>query len=1066
MNRFSAEPNHSWGSAFRLFIAQMSAWLLISLGASAAGAAETQEPKAAAPSGAEVSDKTPQVRLAFTLGQKCATAPVLRPEADVRANATDHKDGAPQLYEGVIRTILQEGPTEKEAGEGLRNALPRGSRLVQLEVPEPDSVVIRLELPPSPLTNGRPSAHMIEHFGDQIHEALIPLGVRQFTFLYKDPDTGEFRKPRDFYPPAPAPEPEDNSVVLADTGGVVPKAAAGIEKSVVPSNTGRPAGALTGKTVVLNQAHGWLDDDRGATTAGYPNRWRVQRTKIFDTLEDYSCPELLNLYVIPALHNVGAKVHTVREPDLQTNMVIVDNTTAAPRYEEVGTWGTSSATRGWVPPTLPISGANTDPFANASATRFTTVVSGAPTATATFNPNIPAAGFYNVYVTHSSGTNRPTAGHIQVHHSGGVTDYYVDQTKDGATWLLLGNFYFESGTAGKVVVLNDGAGADVGKAVIADAVRFGGGMGDVARRIHGVSGKPRWQEECINYLQYIGGWATGSNLRPDITQINTNNTGNPYFSDEEFGWSRRPRYASWELTRDSESASNFAYVGWHTNAAGSGCAGAGTTDSGSGARGTAAFRDVDADATAFTEALTEACQAAVVDNLKKTYNADWRERSTRIVASNSYGECSQGNLGSVPGFFFEGLFADEEDDNLPWRDPKFRATVARGIVQGLITYWGGTTFPPESPTHLRVRNQGSNQVKLDWTAGPVRTPTMPYGSAATSYLVYRSTNGFGFDNGTPAASNTLTVSVTPGQVVYFRVAAVNSAGVSFPTETLAVRAPAAGLPSLLVVNGSDRTDGNLPSRVASSGVGGCSGSFPNTVRTGDWRTFQRFNYIIQHATAIGAANVAFDSCANECIENGQVSLGSYSIVDWIGGQEAEAYTYDPEDNTAIKPAAQTAIQNYLAAGGKLFMSTAELAWDFDRASQPAGEVAFMTNYMKARYSADSSNTFTAQGAAGSIFAGVASFTFDNGTGGTYEVRFPDVLTATGGSSAALNYVGGTGGVAAIQYTGNFGVGTTPGKLVYMGFPFETIINQTTRNTVMANILNYFGASSVEAWPIY
>ena len=45
--------------------------------------------------------------------------------------------------------------------------------------------------------------------------------------------------------------------------------------------------------------------------------------------------------------------------------------------------------------------------------------------------------------------------------------------------------------------------------------------------------------------------------------------------------------------------------------------------------------------------------------------------------------------------------------------------------------------------------------------------------------------------------------------------------------------------------------------------------------------------------AIAAAGVAFDSCSNECIEQGLVSLDDYDVVDWIGGQEAEAATDDP-----------------------------------------------------------------------------------------------------------------------------------------------------------------------------
>jgi hypothetical protein len=48
------------------------------------------------------------------------------------------------------------------------------------------------------------------------------------------------------------------------------------------------------------------------------------------------------------------------------------------------------------------------------------------------------------------------------------------------------------------------------------------------------------------------------------------------------------------------------------------------------------------------------------------------------------------------------------------------------------------------------------------------------------------------------------------------------------------------------------------------------------------------------------------------------------------------------------------------------------------------------------------------------------------------------------------------GAAAIQYDGSAG----GGKLVYFGFPFETIADATRRNQYMADILAYFTAREV------
>ena len=77
------------------------------------------------------------------------------------------------------------------------------------------------------------------------------------------------------------------------------------------------------------------------------------------------------------------------------------------------------------------------------------------------------------------------------------------------------------------------------------------------------------------------------------------------------------------------------------------------------------------------------------------------------------------------------------------------------------------------------------------------------------------------------------------------------------------------------------------------------------------------------------------------------------------------------------------------------------------------------------------------------------------------MQTPDVLTPFGpGTSAALFYIGVTSGAAAIQYNGSAG----GGRVVYLGFPFETIGNATRRTEYMASILSYFTTDADAADP--
>lgn len=52
----------------------------------------------------------------------------------------------------------------------------------------------------------------------------------------------------------------------------------------------------------------------------------------------------------------------------------------------------------------------------------------------------------------------------------------------GGTWIFLGYFEFEQGRQGKVMLTNQSRRA--GRTVTADAVKIGGGMGNIARQPH------------------------------------------------------------------------------------------------------------------------------------------------------------------------------------------------------------------------------------------------------------------------------------------------------------------------------------------------------------------------------------------------------------------------------------------------------------------------------------------------------------------------------------------------------------------------------------------------------
>jgi len=132
----------------------------------------------------------------------------------------------------------------------------------------------------------------------------------------------------------------------------------------------------------------------------------------------------------------------------------------------------------------------------------------------------------------------------------------------------------------------------------------------------------------------------------------------------------------------------------------------------------------------------------------------------------------------------------------------------------------------------------------------------------------------------------------------------------------------------------------------------------------------------------------------------------------------------------------------------------EIAWDLDRTSGPStGDRNFYHTQLRAQFINDDANTYNFTPVTTGIFTNNATSSFDNGTHGTYNVAFPDVVTTTNGSSAAITYLAGVGGTAGVQYGGSGG----GGKVVNWGFPFETITDPAVRDAYMSDVLRYFGA---------
>lgn len=773
-------------------------------------------------------------------------------------------------------------------------------------------------------------------------------------------------------------------------------------KKLKPPNTSKvqPTGALSGKTVWISPGHGWM---YFSSLSAYS----TQRGNTNGMVEDFASIESVNYYLLKYLYNAGANVWMVRERDNNPNEVIVDNSQAG--YSETGTWYTTSST-GYTPATGKPDGA--------AGYRYTWSDPNATTATATWTPNIPESGLYWVSTLYRGGANRVVDCQFQVTHAGGTSNVSINQEVHGLTWVYLGQFYFEAGAGGSVTMLNETTDPTAQQVVIADAMRFGGGINSsnsgAARPIAdcgapsvGPNNKPRFEESARQYAQY----QNYPTCRGDVTM--------------------RPFYAEYELSKGTaQEKSNAIYVSWHSNASAQGTA-----------RGTITYAHNTAP-TPNSYSLQEYVQDNLVNGIIQAWDPNWYDRKYGYA---NFGEIRE--LTTMPGCLIETVFHDNATDALQYTTPAFRNIMARGVYKGIVKFFNDRdgspiTMVPEPPTHVYAKNSGNGEITISWNTPPSDNGNGVLGDPATGYKLYISTHGKGFADGIAVTGNSYTATgLSPNKTYYFRVTATNPGGESFQAATVAARTPAAGVSAIdyLIVDGFDRLDRASALRITSS-------SQLVNLRRLFLEKMNSYDYMVEHAKALETCGVSFDGAANEAVIQGTANLGDYPGVNWYLGEES---TFE---NTFDAVEKQSVIA-YLNGGGNLIVSGAEIGWELGRSASPNADLNFYNNYLKATYNGDDSNTYDFAGTSSGIFNGIVG-KFDDNTEGYYDTDYPDQLGATGGSTIVMNYSGGTGDGAAVAYKGNdFGV-------VNFGFPLETITDPQVRADIMCAAVTFLAPEAI------
>ncbi len=775
----------------------------------------------------------------------------------------------------------------------------------------------------------------------------------------------------------------------------------------------QPTGALTGVVVYCAAGHGW--------TAG-TTQWALQRdAELFGMNEDYGNIDQLNYFVHYAF-NAGATVVPFRPVGYQTEEIVVDN--AVPEVTYSGAWTSNTSN----PTYYGQNAGDRYRFSSASPTE---------TATARYTPNISVTDFYPVYCFAIPGTNRVPQTY-RIKHSGGIGEVVVDHREVGNGWVWLGEYHFVAGEDNYVEISN--ASPTIG-VVIADAIRWGNGIGDIpATSQNIVSGYPRDEEAQRYWAQSeLGNNANGYNA------ASIWDSAGSHVSDNISTGSRWAREMN-QVPAGGVLADRWKriYLEFHTNA------------STGAARGTIALTSSSNPTTNQTTYATTIAEEVEGDMLALSgptgiFEHDWADRPFPTLAGSFGAISTTGNSNEFDATIIEVAFHDNEQDAELLRDARVRAAVARSSVQGIIRFLNGLpgsqvplVFPPARPRAVHVSDLGDGDITLAWSE-----PTVDgaHGDAPDGYVVYSSTNGFGFtietmvedaQSGTPPTTVTLS-GIPRNKTMYYRVSAANDGGVSAPSGTIAIRRPPSGAAAILVVNGYDRLRRQQNPVTLFTQPPSVAGLAPERPV---WRRINSFDYIVEYAQAIAGTGRGFVSCENEAVEQGHVLLSDYENVVWGCGAESV-------EDTTLSATEQTLLADYLDAGRGLFITGSDLA--FDLVDQGTGAI-FASTELAITFSANDSGTFDVDVLGGGIFSALTGFDFDPGSGARYEVGEPDVLGVNVGGEAALEYAGGS--IAGVQFD-------APGyRTVSFGFPFETISSESARIDVMAAALTFLDGASV------
>ena len=755
------------------------------------------------------------------------------------------------------------------------------------------------------------------------------------------------------------------------------------------TNTSRPYSAkqgLDGKHIALWGSHGQYYHQPTES-------WRWQRAKVWTTVEDLYTTSYTMPFLVPMLENAGAVVVQPRERDIQTHEEVIDDRDAVQSGSTL--FDVVQDGSGWGRDEDGVLMEGENPFerggylVEAKGERLE-----ARGDEVRYIPELEE-GDYAVYVSYKTLPNSTSKAQYTVMHKGQKTTFSVNQKMGGGTWVYLGTFAFDGDRANNYVSV--AAVANGKEVVTTDAVKFGGGMGSVARykqpdsfenvpsskelpegdavMIDSVellanqanaitSGLPRYIEAARYWMQYSG--------IPDSI-YNYTDSKNDYVDDYASRGIWVNYLAGGSAANPNQSGLNIPLhmsLAFHTDA--------GVRDEVVGTL--IIYKDHDDEkcktyptgkSRIVARDLADYMQTQIVEDMRAVYAPEWTRRQ---LNNGSYAEARHPK---VPAVLLELLSHQNMTDMQYGLDPRVRFTISRAMYKSILRFMHeqyGTDYAvqplPVNSMEMRMeqgaRSQEPRLIKVTWEA---TEDTLEPTAKPTYYIVYIRQNDGDWDNGVRVTTNEYTFTPDKGTRYDIRVAAGNAGGLSFKSEVLSAYIAPEEKGQVLIVNGFTRVSG--PDWWQDSIYGGIRpashavpygkgvnyiGEVYDFDSRNEWQTDDNcgwgmchsdhmnhptvgntFDYPAMHGRVLAEMGYSYVSTSVAAVD----SIADYDAVDVILGKQKTVIMGKDTSFHCMPTNLQHALTHYLQHGGRLLLSGAHIASDM----QSDKDKAFIKNQL-------------------------------------------------------------------------------------------------------------------------